>query len=85
VDVTSLLKASYGKRLVFEQVAEVAVQKSFLFCLTFICIAEKRLEVWTLSYQQVIHNAKMPTGAIVQATATQKNDAKEALGLYKCL
>ncbi len=43
MNVTSLLKISYGKSLVFEQVAEVAVQKSFLFCLTFVCIAEKRL------------------------------------------
>jgi len=71
--------------LVFEQVAEAAVQKFNLFCLAFICIAEKWLEGWILGYQQVIHNAKMPTGAIVQVTATPTYDTKEALGLYKCL
>jgi len=71
--------------LVFEQAAEAAVQKFNLFCLAFICVTEKWLEEWILGYQQVIHNAKMPTGAIVQVTATPKYDTKEALGLYKCL
>ena len=71
--------------MVFEQVAEAAVQKFHLFCLAFICIDEKWLKEWILGYQQVIHNAKMPTGAIVQVTATPTYDTKEALGLYKCL
>ena len=74
-----------GKSLVFEQAAEAAVQKFNLFCPAFICFAEKWLEGWILGYQQVIHNAKMPTGAIVQVTATPTYDTKEALGLYKCL
>jgi len=71
--------------LVFEQVAAAAAQKFNLFCLAFICVTEKWLEGWILGYQQVVHNAKMPTGAVVQVTATQKYDAKEALRLYKCL
>jgi hypothetical protein len=29
-------------------------------------IAEKRLEAWIMGYQQVIHNAKLPTSVIVQ-------------------
>ena len=85
VNVTSLLEISYGKSLVFEQVAEAAVQKFSLFCLAFICVTEKWLEGWILGYQQVIHNAKMLTGAILQVTTIQKYDAKETLGLYKCL
>jgi len=46
------------------------VQKFNLFCLAFICVTEEWLEGWILGYQQVIHNAKMPTGAILQVTAT---------------
>ncbi|MFH1883153.1 MAG: hypothetical protein ABIL62_10630, partial [Planctomycetota bacterium] len=60
--------------MVFEQVAEAAVQKSNLFCPAFICIAEKWLEGWILGYQQVIHNAKLSTGAIVQVTVTPTYD-----------
>jgi len=71
--------------LVFEQVAEAAAQKFSLFCMAFICVTEKWLEGWILGYQQVIHNAKMPTEAIVQVIVTPKYDTKEALGLYKCL
>jgi len=48
-------------------------------------IAEKRLEELTLGYQQVIHNTKLPTVAIVQVAATPTYDTKETLGLYKCL
>ena len=48
-------------------------------------IVEKWLEEWILGYQQVIHNTKLPTAAIVQAAATPTYDTKETLGLYKCL
>ncbi len=48
-------------------------------------IAEKQLEEWILSYQQVIHNAKLPTVVIVQVVVAPACDKKEVLGLYKCL
>lgn len=48
-------------------------------------IAEKRLEECILGYQQVIHNSKLPTVAIVRVVIAPACDTKEMLGLYKCL
>jgi len=48
-------------------------------------IAEKRLEEWILGYQQVIHNAKLPTAVIVRVVVAPACGKKETLGLYKYL
>ena len=48
-------------------------------------IAEKRLEEWILGYQQVIHNAKLPTAVIVRVVVAPACGKKEALYLYKYL
>ncbi len=67
--------------MVFEQVAEAAVQKFNLFYPAFICVTGKWLEGWILGYRQVIHNAKMPTEAIVQVTATPTYDTERGTGI----
>jgi hypothetical protein len=67
--------------LVFEQAAEAAVQKSNLFCPAFICFAEKWLEGWILGYQQVIHNAKMPTEGNCTSYCNTKIRYKRGTGI----
>ena len=85
MSVTSLLKISYGKMAGLRAGWRGGGKKSHIFYPIFFSIAEKRLEERILGYQQVIHNAKTPTVAIVQVVATPTEDTKETLGLYKCL
>ena len=69
-NVTSLLEISYGKMAGLRAGWRVGGKKSHILYPIFFSITEKRLEEWILGYQQVIHNTKMPTGAIVQVVAT---------------
>ena len=84
-DVTCLSRRGYGETSGFRAGRGCGGNKYYLFYPVFFSIAEERLEEWTLGYQQVIHNAKIPPGAIIQVVATPTYDTKEALGLYKCL
>jgi hypothetical protein len=69
-NVTSLLEISYGKMAGLRAGWRGGGKKSHIFYPMFFSITEKRLEERILGYQQVIHNAKIPTVAIVQVVAT---------------
>ncbi len=69
-DVTCLSKRGYGETSGFRAGCGCGGKKYHLFYPVFFSIAEERLEEWTLGYQQVIHNAKIPTVASVQVVAT---------------
>jgi len=70
-NVTSLLEISYGKMAGIRAAWRGGGEKSHIFYPIFFGIAEKQLEERILSYQQVIHNTKIPTVPIVQVVATQ--------------
>ena len=84
-NVKSLLEIGYGKMAGLRAGWRGGGKKSYIFYPIFFSVAEKRLEEWILGYQQVIHNAKIPTVAIVQVVATPTQDTKGTLGLYKWL
>ncbi len=69
-NVTSLLEISYGKMAGLRADWRGVGKKSHIFYPIFFSITEKRLEERILGYQQVIHNKKIPTGAIVKVIAT---------------
>lgn len=61
INVTLLSEISYGKKVGLRAGLRAGGRKSHIYYPIFFSIAEKRLEGLILGYQQVIHNAIMPT------------------------
>lgn len=84
-DVTSLLERSYGDIIGFGAGRRGGGKKATVLSDNFRRRGQTRSEGRILGYQQVIHNAELPAFAKLPVTTILTYEAKETLGLYKCL
>ena len=80
-DVTSLLERSYGDISGFGAGRRGGGKKATVLSDIFQRHGQTRSEGRTLGYQQVIHNAELPTEVIVLVVAAPKPDIKKDNGI----
>jgi len=84
-DITSLLQTSYGLQALILGKLRQPPAKTTLILAGIFGIVERKLQMCSLSYQQVVHSAKMFVGAGLRVILMAIECGKKALALYKSL